>query len=135
LISQLRLGDSVILAGHVDQIADVYAAADLVVNPVRVNEAFGRVPFEAAIAGRPSVVTGVGAVPELLRDGESALIVAPGDPAAIAAGAIRLLNDPELGARLVASARVVVADRLTPEQSLAGFQRAVAATLARAAPR
>jgi hypothetical protein len=30
---------------------------------------------------------------------------------------------------------VVVADRLTPEQSLAGFQRAVAATLARAAPR
>ena len=41
LISQLRLGDSVILAGHVDEIADVYAAADVVVNPVRVNEAFG----------------------------------------------------------------------------------------------
>ena len=135
LISQLKVQDAVILAGHVDEIADVYAAADLVVNPVRVNEAFGRVPFEAAIAGRPSLVTRVGAVPELLRDGESALFVAPDDPAAIAAGAIRLLNDPELAARLVAGAREVVADRLTPEQSLSGFQRAVAATLARAAPR
>ena len=135
LISQLKVRDAVILAGHVDEIADVYAAADLVVNPVRVNEAFGRVPFEAAIAGRPSVVTRVGAVPELLRDGESALFVAPDDPAAIAAGAVRLLNDPELAARLVAGAREVVADRLTPEQSLSGFRRAVAATLARAAPR
>jgi glycosyltransferase involved in cell wall biosynthesis len=135
LISQLRLGDSVILAGHVDEVADVYAAADLVVNPVRVNEAFGRVPFEAAVAGRPSVVTRVGAVPELLRDGESALIVTPDDAAALAAGVIRLLNDPDLAARLVAGAREVVAERLTPAQSLAGFQRVIAATLARAAPR
>ena len=78
-------------------------------------------------------MTRVGAVPELLRDGESALFVAPDDPAAIAAGAIRLLNDPKLAARLVAGARAVVADRLTPEQSLSGFRRAVAATLARAA--
>ena len=90
LIAQLKLQDSVILAGHVDELADLYAAADLVVNPVRVNEAFGRVPFEAAVAGRPAVVTRVGAVPELLRDGESALIVEPDDPAAIAAAAIRL---------------------------------------------
>ena len=42
-----------ILAGHVEDVADVYAAADLVVNPARFNEPFGRVPFEAAVAGSP----------------------------------------------------------------------------------
>lgn len=132
LISQLKLQDAVILAGHVDDVADVYAAADLVVNPVRVNEAFGRVPFEAAVAGRPAVVTRVGAVPELLRDGESAVIVSPNDAAGIAAGVIRLLNDEQLAARLVAGAREVVAERLTPEQSLAGFRRVVERTVGRA---
>jgi glycosyltransferase involved in cell wall biosynthesis len=129
LVSQLKLQDAVVLAGHVDNVADVYAAADLVVNPVRVNEAFGRVPFEAAVAGRPAVVTRVGAVPELLRDGESALIVSPDDAAAIAAGVIRLLNDEQLAARLVAGARDVVAERLTPEQSLAGFRRVLERTV------
>ena len=96
LIAQLKLQRAVILAGYVDEIADVYAASDLVVNPARVNEAFGRVAFEAAVAGRPAVVTRVGAVPELLRDDESALIVAPEDSAAIAAAALRLLDDAEL---------------------------------------
>jgi glycosyltransferase involved in cell wall biosynthesis len=131
LISQLKLQDAVTLPGHVDQVADVYAAADLVVNPVRVNEAFGRVPFEAAVAGRPAVVTRVGAVPELLRDGESAVIVPPDDAAAIAAGVITLLNDEQLAARLVAGAREVVAERLTPERSLAGFRSVLERTLGR----
>ena len=68
LIAQLKLQDRVLLTGYVDDAADVYAAADVIVNPARVNEAFGRVPFEAAVAGLPSVVTDVGAVTELLRD-------------------------------------------------------------------
>ena len=107
----------------------------MVVNPVRVNEAFGRVPFEAAIAGRPAVVTRVGAVPELLRDGESALIVAPDDPAAIAAERSGCSTTRELAARPRRRRPEVVADRLTPEQSLVRVPGAVAATLARAAPR
>ena len=78
LIDELGLGDAVIVAGHFEEVADVYAAADVIVNPARFNEPFGRVPFEAAIAGRPAVVTRVGAIPELLRDERSALIVDPG---------------------------------------------------------
>ena len=53
LIAQLRLQDRVLLAGHVEDVADVYAAADVIVNPARFNEPFGRVPFEAAVAGQP----------------------------------------------------------------------------------
>ena len=128
--TELGLGDSVIVAGHVEEIADVYAAADVVVNPARFNEPFGRVPFEAAVAGRPAVVTRVGAIPELLVDGHSALIVEPEDPEGLADAVVRVLADPALGARLVAGAREIVATRLTPAHSLAGFQRAVDETLA-----
>jgi glycosyltransferase involved in cell wall biosynthesis/GT2 family glycosyltransferase len=130
LVEELDLGDAVIVAGHVEEIADVYAAADVVVNPARFNEPFGRVPFEAAVAGRPAVVTRVGAIPELLRHGHSALIVEPDDPRALAEAVVRALTDPELAARLVEGSREIVASRLTPAHSLAGFQRAVAETLA-----
>jgi GT2 family glycosyltransferase/glycosyltransferase involved in cell wall biosynthesis len=131
LIAQLRLQPVVELCGFVDEIADVYAAADVIVNPARVNEAFGRVPFEAAVAGCPAVVTRVGAVPELLRDGDSALIVAPDDPAELATAILRVLGDEALAARLAAGARRIVDDRLTPQRSLAGFRRAVETTLGR----
>lgn len=127
LIAQLKLQERIVLAGYVDDAADLYAAANVVVNPARVNEAFGRVPFEAAVGGCPSVVTRVGAVTELLRDGHSALVVEPEDPAAIARAAIRLLAEPQLGEHLVAGARAVVDAHLAPERSLAGFRRAVAA--------
>ena len=131
LIDELGIGYAVIVAGHFEEVADVYAAADVIVNPARFNEPFGRVPFEAAIAGRPAVVTRVGAIPELLRDGRSALIVAPEEPEELADAVVRALTDPELAARLVEGAREIVATRLTPAHSLAGFQRAVAETLDR----
>ena len=129
LIGELGLERSVTVSGHVEDVASVYAAADIVVNPARFNEPFGRVPFEAAVAGKPSVVTRVGAIPELLRDGESALIVEPEQPAAIAAAVLRLLDDPALRVHLVAGAMAIVDSRLRAEHSLAGFQRAVAASL------
>ena len=129
LIDQLGLRESVTLAGHVENVDDLYAAVDVVVNPARFNEPFGRVPFEAGIAGTASVVTRVGAIPELLRDGESALIVEPEDPSELAGAIVRALTDDELRRRLATGAARVATERLTPEQSLAGFQRAVRAAL------
>jgi glycosyltransferase involved in cell wall biosynthesis/GT2 family glycosyltransferase len=131
LIAQLRLQHAITLAGHLEDVEDIYAAADVIVNPARFNEPFGRVPFEAAIAGKPAVVTRVGAIPELLVDGESALIVEPDDPSELASAVIRLLADPGLAESIVDGAREIIASRLTPEHSLAGFQRSVAWTLGR----
>ena len=126
LVDRLGISDSIVVAGHVEEIADVYAAADVVVNPARFNEPFGRVAFEAAIAGTPAVVTRVGAIPELLVDGTSAVIVPPDDSEALADGVVRVLGDPKLAETLVGGARRVIDDRLTPAHSLTGFQRAVA---------
>ncbi len=109
--------------GQVGDLASVYAAADVVVNPARVPESFGRVAFEAGIAGRPTVSTGVGAVGEYLRDGQSALIVPPDDPQALADATFRLLSDRALGERLAASAGRFAQAELTPERAVEGFDR------------
>jgi glycosyltransferase involved in cell wall biosynthesis len=129
LIDELGLSDSVIVAGHYERVADLYASADVIVNPARFNEPFGRVPFEAAVAGKPAVVTRVGAIPELLRHEQSALIVDPEDPRGLAEAVIRVLTDPELARTLVAGATEIIDAWLTPAHSLDGFRRAVALTL------
>ncbi len=131
LITELGLEDSVTVAGHVEDVGGVYAAADVIVNPARFNEPFGRVPFEAAVAGTPAVVTRVGAIPELLRDERSALIVEPDEPYTLALAVVRVLSDSDLAGRLVAGAGAIVDNRLTPAHSLAGFRRAVEAAVGR----
>jgi glycosyltransferase involved in cell wall biosynthesis len=131
LARQLRVADAVTFAGHLEAVADVYAAAEIVVNPRRIGEAFGRVPCEALVAGRPVVAMREGAVPEVLRDGETALLAPPGDPGAIAEAVVRLLRDGDLVSRLVTEGRRDVARRFSPERSLAEFKRAVMDVTAR----
>jgi glycosyltransferase involved in cell wall biosynthesis len=60
---------------------------------------------EAMAVGVPVVTTPVSGIPELVRDGESGLLVSPDDPAELAACLETLLSQPELRARLVAGAR------------------------------
>jgi glycosyltransferase involved in cell wall biosynthesis len=60
---------------------------------------------EAMAMGVPVVTTPVSGIPELVRDGESGLLVSPDDPAGLAASVEALLSQPELRARLVAGAR------------------------------
>jgi glycosyltransferase involved in cell wall biosynthesis len=61
--------------------------------------------LEAMLAGRAIVASRSGAIPELLTDGEDGLLVEPGSSAEIATAVGRLLDEPELRARLGAAAR------------------------------
>jgi len=133
LAERLGVAGAVTFIGHQDDIGDLLAAADVVVNPRRAGEAFGRVPAEALVAGVPVVAAREGAVAEVLRDGETALLVAPGDAAALARATIRMLSDATLRERLVAEGRRDVARRFSPERSLAEFRRVVELVAARAA--
>jgi glycosyltransferase involved in cell wall biosynthesis len=66
--------------------------------------------LEAMSYGLAIVATAVGGVPDVVGDGEQALVVAPGDAAALAAALARLGADAELRARLGAAARERAAD-------------------------
>jgi glycosyltransferase involved in cell wall biosynthesis len=61
--------------------------------------------LEAMAAGLPVVASAVGGVPELVRDGETGLLVPPGDAAALGAALARLVADPALAGRLGAGGR------------------------------
>ena len=61
--------------------------------------------IEAMASALPVVATPVGSIPDIIRDGDTGLLVPPGDPAALCAAFLRLLQSPELRAKLGASAR------------------------------
>jgi glycosyltransferase involved in cell wall biosynthesis len=96
----------------------------------RFREPWGLVCNEAMHQGTPVIATSaVGAVAGgLVRDGETGVVLAPGDPNALAAAIARLLNDPELGARLGGAARQAVAG-YTYDAMVAAFDRALATAI------
>ncbi|MCP9487442.1 MAG: glycosyltransferase family 4 protein [Gaiellaceae bacterium MAG52_C11] len=94
-----------LLPGRVGDVAAVLRRADMLVHPARW-EGFGLALLEAMLCGLPVVATRVSSIPEIVVDGETGLLVAPDDPAALAAALARVLADPEeLGDRGRARAR------------------------------
>lgn len=75
--------------------------------------------LEGMAAGVPVVATPVTAIPEIVRDGETGLLVPERSPAAIASAVARLRGDPDLGQRLAAAARRAVEERHDAAQSAA----------------
>lgn len=99
--------------GLLPDVRPLYALTTVFVLP-SLSEGSPNVLLEAMAAGAPAVAAAVGGVPETVTDGESALVVPPGDPAALAAAIARLLDDPALAARLAAAGRERAA-AFTPE--------------------
>ncbi len=87
-------------------VARYFAAADVLVMPYRHISQSG-VLYLALSLGVPVVATRVGALPEMLRDGDSAVLVPTEDPGALAEALIRALGDSELRDRLVEGGRRV----------------------------
>jgi glycosyltransferase involved in cell wall biosynthesis len=101
----LALGDGLVFAGFrpPDEIPSILKAADVFVLP-SVEEGLGTSLFDAMAAGTPIVATRAGGIPEIVRDGETGLLVPPRDSAALANAIIRLLGDAVLAQRLAAAA-------------------------------
>jgi glycosyltransferase involved in cell wall biosynthesis len=82
------------LTAHGD-IPKFYESADIYVSP-SLYESFGVSILEAMVAGVPVVSTRIGAVPELISDGRSGLVVGTADPSDIADAVLRLFTNAEL---------------------------------------
>jgi len=96
--------------------------AAVVVCPSR-REGYGVVARQAMAFGRPVVATAVGGLADAVVDGETGLLVAPNDRAALRAALERVLGDPELRERFGAAARIRA-------RQLYGLDTAARATLA-----
>jgi glycosyltransferase involved in cell wall biosynthesis len=98
VVQELGLADAVVLPGRVEPRAWL-ERADVFAHTPRW-EGFGIVLLEAMLAGLPVVGTRVSAVPEIVVDGRTGLLVEPGDSAAVAAALSELLGSPERGRML-----------------------------------
>jgi glycosyltransferase involved in cell wall biosynthesis len=104
LVREKRMSDNVIMAGRRENISQLLAALDVwVMSSIR--EGLPVALLEAMAAARPIVATDVGGIPDAVTDGESALLVPPGDPTLLANGILRLLSDSDTASRLGAAAR------------------------------
>jgi colanic acid/amylovoran biosynthesis glycosyltransferase len=97
---------------RLEQVHGLLHAARVVVTPSRTAadgdaESLLLVNLEAQASGRPVVTTRHGGIPEFVADGESALVVAENDPAALAAALVQVLSDAELAGRLAAAGPAV----------------------------
>lgn len=114
MIERDGLRNSVVLAGQQSDMPGVYAAMDVFVLP-SLNEGLPMTVLEAMAASRPVIATRVGAVPRVVRDGETGLLVNPGDAAALRDAIARLLTDPDLCQRMSTQAHDWVQRNFTSE--------------------
>ena len=115
VIERLGIEDAVQFVSGVsdERIVEMYAEAQLAVVP-SLYEGFSLPAIEAMSCGVPLVATTGGALPEVAgTDGETALLVPPNDPSALAQAIGRVLDDPALAARLGAAGRERALERFT----------------------
>jgi glycosyltransferase involved in cell wall biosynthesis len=117
------LPDGAVFHGPLDPpaLSVLFARASLFALPT-LREAFGLAFLEAMAFGLPVVATSIGAIPEIVVDGETGVLVPPRDPAALAAACVSLLGDPARARRLGEAGRARAAERF-------GWDRAAARML------
>jgi glycosyltransferase involved in cell wall biosynthesis len=121
LASTLGLGERLVFTGLTRDMRSIYATADLVML-TSDTEGTPHVLLEAMGSHIPVVATAVGGIPEFIRDGLEGLLVPRGDKVALAKAALRVHDDPDLRAHLVAGGTAVAA-QFTVERMVEEVER------------
>lgn len=108
----------ILFLGHREDVADLMAAADVVVNP-SLSESASYTMIEALLLERGVVATDVGGLPDTIQDRETGLLVPPADPGRLADAIARLLDDPSLRATMGALGRERCLVRFDIERTVA----------------
>ncbi len=114
LADRLSVRDRLIVAGFQEDVVPFLHAMDVFVLPSRT-EGLPITILEAMAAGKPVVATTAGGIPEVVRDGETGLLVPPGDPGRLAEAVMLLLEGPALAKAMGQAGRKRVSSLFTLE--------------------
>jgi len=106
LVQELGIGDRVTFTGQIgaDELVRLYSSAEIAVT-ASLYEGFGLPAAEAMACGTPVIATRAGALPEIVGEYGTGILVPPADPPALAAAIKRLLADRPLRQRMGEAAR------------------------------
>lgn len=97
LVSKLELADRITFLGPTEDLSSFFNAIDVLILPSHgEGEGFGMVIAEAAVAGRPVIVTDVPSFRDLVQNGKTGLVVARKEPKELAEAILRIAEGEEL---------------------------------------
>jgi len=118
-IAEAALNKHVLLAGFRPDVLSILKGFDLFVMP-SVTEGLGTSLLDGMACAKPIVASRVGGIPEVVRHGETGLLVPPKDSRDLAASIIRLLLDPALAARFAQAGLARVREKFSLERMVDG---------------
>ncbi len=130
--TQPTLAGRVHLLGARDDIPALMSACDLIAHTSTLPEPFGRVLVEALIARKPLVASDAGGVREVVQHMQTALLVQPGNSAALASAITRLRREPKLAVSLASAGSSHVRERFTRDAMITGVMANVSDVLEQA---
>jgi glycosyltransferase involved in cell wall biosynthesis len=120
-VRELGLDDVVRFLGFVSPVQKAVEDAAVVVVP-SLGEGFGMVALEAMERARAVVASAVGGLPEIVVDGETGLVVPPGDADALAEALVAVASDLPRAAAMGRAARERAVASFTPERATSGIE-------------
>jgi len=122
IADRLGVGTRVVHCGFRPDVDTVYGAADVITVPSKQPDPFPNAALEAAAAGCCVVASAHGGLPEMLRDGETGILVAPDDPLGLARVLADLADDPGRRAALGTAAHEDIRRRYSTQLMLDRIQ-------------
>jgi glycosyltransferase involved in cell wall biosynthesis len=122
LANELTIADRVHIVGFQDPVQPFLAALDLYVHPALM-EGFGIAVVEAMAMGKAVVATTTGGLPEVVAQGETGLLVSPGDAESLAEAAISLLENKSRREQMGVCGRMRAQERFSLDASVAHVER------------
>ena len=122
LASTLKIEDRVHFAGFQEAVHSILRTCDLYVHPALL-EGFGIAVVEAMAMGKAVVATTTGGLPEVVVDGETGLLVPPGDDRRLSAAIVSLLRDRMRRDQMGKQGQVRAKEEFTLEASVKKMER------------
>ena len=110
----LGIADHVRIVGYPGPIGDVWSIIDIHAHASHL-DSLPNALLEAMSLGKPSVITAVGGVPEVVKDRVNGFLVPPNDPERLAAILVLLMNDPSLRAAIGHAAQNTYVKNFSPQ--------------------